>query len=166
MASEKTAVGMPEGRLQVRVGEIVRFRVESGNYQHGVLFEKAKSELEARVWEAVKDSEELKTVPDSFTAFDRNNVETTAPLGEFRHEPFFYPGTQSASRGRFDPQADLVKEAAMVIDAEHRCCRFLHFLLLVEPGDGPIWLEVTGPEGTPAFLSTLLDTAPARSSGR
>lgn len=81
MASEKTAVGMPEGRLQVRAGEIVRFRVESGNYEHGVLFEKAKSELEARVWEAVKDSEELKTVPDSFTAFDRNNVQTTDPKG-------------------------------------------------------------------------------------
>ena len=45
-------------------------------------------------------------------------------------------------RWRFDPQSDLVKEAAAVIDAEHRCCRFLRFLLLVEPGDGAVWLEV------------------------
>ena len=69
-------------------------------------------------------------------------------------------------RWRFDPQADLVKEAAAVIDAEHRCCRFLRFLLLVEPGDGPVWLDVTGPEGTEDFLSTLLDTMPETSNGR
>ena len=69
-------------------------------------------------------------------------------------------------RWRFDPQIDLVKEAAAVIEAEHRCCRFLRFLLLIEPGDGPVWLEVTGPEGTEGFLSTLLDTAPDTSNGR
>ena len=69
-------------------------------------------------------------------------------------------------RWRFDPQANLVKDAAAVIDAEHRCCRFLRFLLLVEPGAGPVWLEVTGPEGTEDFLSTLLDTTRETSSGR
>ena len=69
-------------------------------------------------------------------------------------------------RWRFDPQADLVKEAAAVIESEHRCCRFLRFLLLVEPGDGPVWLEVTGPEGTADFLPTLLDTARGPSDRR
>ena len=64
-------------------------------------------------------------------------------------------------RWRFDPRADLVTEAAAVIEAEHRCCRFLRFVLQVEPGDGPVWVEVTGPEGTEQFLSTLLDTLPA-----
>lgn len=39
------------------------------------------------------------------------------------------------------------------------------FLLLVEPGDGPVWLEVTGPEGTESFLDTLLDTPPATAGG-
>jgi hypothetical protein len=39
-------------------------------------------------------------------------------------------------RFQFAPRPDLLKEAAAVIDAEHRCCRFLRFLLLVEPGDG------------------------------
>ena len=68
-------------------------------------------------------------------------------------------------RWRFDPQASLVQEAAAVIAAEHRCCRFLRFLLLVEPGDGPVWLEVTGPEGTKSFLDTLLDTPPATAGG-
>ena len=61
-------------------------------------------------------------------------------------------------RWRFVPDAGLVKDAAAVIEAEHRCCRFLRFQLVVEPGDGPVWLEVTGPEGTREFLSTLLDT--------
>jgi hypothetical protein len=26
----------------------------------------------------------------------------------------------------------------------------------VEPGGGPIWLEITGPQGTAAFLESLL----------
>lgn len=68
-------------------------------------------------------------------------------------------------RWRFDPQADLVQEIAAVIDAEHRCCRFLRFSLVVEPGDGPVWIEVTGPEGAEDFLSTLLDTTQG-TSGR
>src|SRR4029434_7732667 len=58
-------------------------------------------------------------------------------------------------RWRFDPQADLVKKAAAVIDAEHRCCRFLRFLLLVEPGDGPVWLAVSGAEGGDGRLDSL-----------
>jgi hypothetical protein len=69
-------------------------------------------------------------------------------------------------RWRFDPQADLVRKAAAVIDAEHRCCRFLRFLLLVEPGDGPVWLEVTGPEGTEDFLSSLQNKGSRTSEGR
>jgi hypothetical protein len=59
-------------------------------------------------------------------------------------------------RWRFEPHPDLVKDAAAVIDAEHRCCQFLRFVLRVDPGDGPVWLEVTGPPGTEDFLSTLL----------
>lgn len=68
-------------------------------------------------------------------------------------------------RWRFDFQHDLLKEIAAVIDAEHRCCPFLRFVLLVERGDGPVWLEVTGPEGTEDFLSALL-AAPTQSSAR
>jgi hypothetical protein len=60
-------------------------------------------------------------------------------------------------RWRFSPRADLVKEIGAVIEAEHRCCRFLRFHLVVEPGDGAVWLEVTGPEGTDEFLRTLTE---------
>jgi hypothetical protein len=68
-------------------------------------------------------------------------------------------------RWRFNPEAGLLNEAATVIDAEHRCCRFLRFVLRVEAGEGPVWLEVTGPAGTEAFLTTLLDTPGASKDG-
>ena len=69
-------------------------------------------------------------------------------------------------RWRFNPRVNLAKEAGSVIDAEHHCCRFLRFRLLVEPGDGPVYLEVTGPAGTEEFLTALVDikgeTSPRR----
>ena len=68
-------------------------------------------------------------------------------------------------RWRFAPAEDLVRKAAAVIEAEHRCCRFLRFALVVEPGDGPVWLQVTGPEGTDQFLSQFAGTT-ADASGR
>jgi hypothetical protein len=67
-------------------------------------------------------------------------------------------------RWRFNPEVGLLNEAAAVIDAEHRCCRFLRFILCIEAGEGPVWLEVTGPAGTEEFLTTLLDT-PGVSNG-
>lgn len=45
---------------------------------------------------------------------------------------------------------------AQVIDAERQCCRFLRFRCTYEPDLGPISLEVTGPEGTGAFLGEVL----------
>lgn len=38
-------------------------------------------------------------------------------------------------RWRFNPEARLLNVAAAVIDAEHRCCRFLRFVLRVEEGE-------------------------------
>ena len=57
---------------------------------------------------------------------------------------------------RFDSRPGLLADVAAVIEAEHRCCRFLRFALTIEPGDGPVTLEVTGPEGTARFLEDLL----------
>ena len=37
---------------------------------------------------------------------------------------------------------------ASVIEAERGCCRFLRFRLTIEPHGGPLWMEVTGSEGT------------------
>lgn len=55
---------------------------------------------------------------------------------------------------RFAP--DHLDEVMEVIRLEHRCCAFLRFTLTVEPGDGPIRLEVTGPPGTKEFLADFL----------
>jgi hypothetical protein len=44
---------------------------------------------------------------------------------------------------------------AETINAERQCCRFLRFVVTVESGGGPLWLEITGPHGTPAFLESL-----------
>jgi acetamidase/formamidase len=41
------------------------------------------------------------------------------------------------------------------IDAERRCCRFLRFQLTVEPADGPVLLDLTGPPGTREFVAAL-----------
>jgi hypothetical protein len=42
------------------------------------------------------------------------------------------------------------------VTAERHCCQFLRFQITVEPGGGPIALELTGPKGTKEFLSALL----------
>jgi hypothetical protein len=61
-------------------------------------------------------------------------------------------------RWRFTASADCLAAVAETIDAERQCCRFLRFVLTVEPGGGPIWLEITGPQGTSEFLESLLYT--------
>jgi hypothetical protein len=44
-------------------------------------------------------------------------------------------------------------ELAKLVDLEHQCCPFLRFCVTVESNNGPIWLEMTGPEGTKEFLA-------------
>jgi hypothetical protein len=56
----------------------------------------------------------------------------------------------------FTPTPEIPMAIARVIEAERHCCRFLRFQVTVEPAEGPIVLEVTGPPGTGAFLQQLL----------
>jgi hypothetical protein len=42
------------------------------------------------------------------------------------------------------------------VDAERQCCRFLRFSITVEPDEGPLFVELTGPPGTREFLAELL----------
>ena len=44
-------------------------------------------------------------------------------------------------------------EVANLIDLERQCCPFMTFNMKVA-GDGPLRLELTGPEGTKQFLET------------
>lgn len=60
-------------------------------------------------------------------------------------------------RWRFSPSTEVLMAAVKTIDAERQCCRFLKFGLTIEPDGGDVWLEVTGPDGTTAFLSHLMD---------
>jgi hypothetical protein len=59
-------------------------------------------------------------------------------------------------RIRFAASAEMLIEIAHTIEAERQCCRFLRFVVTVEPADGPIAVEVTGPAGTREFLDALL----------
>ncbi len=59
-------------------------------------------------------------------------------------------------RWRFVPDAQILPDIAAVIDAERQCCRFLQFQVTVEADGGPVWLDVTGPDGTADFLAQLV----------
>ena len=56
----------------------------------------------------------------------------------------------------FPTEAKWISELAQLITFERECCPFLQFALRTDPGSGPIWLELTGPEGTKEFLKSLL----------
>ncbi len=56
----------------------------------------------------------------------------------------------------FAPTSEVWAAIARTVDAERQCCPFLRFQLTIEPGSGPVILEVTGPPGTGAFLERLV----------
>jgi hypothetical protein len=51
--------------------------------------------------------------------------------------------------------SDAFSKVAELIDLERACCQFLKFRLTIEPGNGPLVLEITGPPGAKEFLSSL-----------
>lgn len=59
---------------------------------------------------------------------------------------------------RFDAPA--FDEVARFVANERRCCPFLTFTLELAPDGGPLWLRLTGPAGTRAFLEAEFLTAP------
>ena len=62
-------------------------------------------------------------------------------------------------RLRFAVSEDVLSLITRTIDAERRCCRFLRFQLTVEPADGPVLLDLTGPPGTRDFVAALFTSA-------
>jgi hypothetical protein len=60
-------------------------------------------------------------------------------------------------RFEFDATTETLNAIITAIDAERQCCRFLRFQLVVEPAGGPARLDVTGPAGTQAFLTGMLE---------
>lgn len=51
------------------------------------------------------------------------------------------------------PWGDRIAE---FIASERQCCTFFRFEVDYEPDSGPIWLRMTGPDGTRAFIEGLL----------
>ena len=58
---------------------------------------------------------------------------------------------------RFPADDRWIAELSKLITAERQCCPFLRFKIDVEPGNGAIWLELTGPPVTKDFLNSLFD---------
>ncbi|MBV9957995.1 MAG: hypothetical protein JO360_06210, partial [Acidobacteria bacterium] len=54
---------------------------------------------------------------------------------------------------RLPSNAQWITELARLIRLERECCLFLRFQLIIEPDHGPLWLELTGPQGTKDFLT-------------
>jgi hypothetical protein len=46
-----------------------------------------------------------------------------------------------------------------LVNLERQCCPFFRLRITVEPGNGPMWLELTGPPGTKDFLATIFDSS-------
>jgi hypothetical protein len=64
--------------------------------------------------------------------------------------------TPAGYRYRFDTAPDGLSAIAAAVEGERQCCRFLRFSITLEPNLGPIWVDVSGPEGTKTFLADLL----------
>ena len=62
-------------------------------------------------------------------------------------------------RYQFASHGELIPKLGNLIQLEHECCPFLTFHLTVEPGDGSVLLEMTGPEGTKEFLAEIFGEA-------
>ncbi|HEY8186243.1 MAG TPA: hypothetical protein VIF64_09250 [Pyrinomonadaceae bacterium] len=58
---------------------------------------------------------------------------------------------------RFPSEASWLATLVELITVERACCPFLQFNLRLEPANGPIWLEPTGPPGTKDFLNSILE---------
>jgi len=56
---------------------------------------------------------------------------------------------------RFPSDVSWLATLTEVIALERACCPFLRFNLRLEPSEGPIWLELTGPPGTKDFLNSV-----------
>lgn len=57
----------------------------------------------------------------------------------------------------FTSEGNRFKELAEMIDVERQCCPFLQFRITLSAGNGPLTLEITGPEGTKDFLLSTFE---------
>ena len=60
-------------------------------------------------------------------------------------------------RLRFESSEETLSSIVQAVEAERHCCRFLRFTITVEPNDGAMLLELTGPPGSREFVAALLE---------
>jgi hypothetical protein len=59
----------------------------------------------------------------------------------------------------FPSTGDWLGQLTGLIELERQCCPFLRFRLTIEASGGPLWLEMTGPQGTKDFLVDVFKEA-------
>jgi hypothetical protein len=55
----------------------------------------------------------------------------------------------------FPAAPQVLEQLTQLVDLERQCCRFLRFSIVVEAGERPIRLEVTGPPEAKAMIEDL-----------
>ena len=50
----------------------------------------------------------------------------------------------------------VVSRLGQLVELERACCPFIHFRIVVEPANGPVWLELTGPPDSRDLLEGML----------
>jgi hypothetical protein len=56
---------------------------------------------------------------------------------------------------RFEASSDAITNLGRLIALERECCPFLRFRLLIEAGDGPLWLEITAQPAAQGLVREL-----------
>lgn len=54
---------------------------------------------------------------------------------------------------RFEPTSEVLAQLGRLVDLERQCCPFLTFRIIIEAGNQPICLEVTGPPEARAVIA-------------
>ena len=78
-------------------------------------------------------------------------------LAELLARAEHYELSEDGLRMRFSAGTNIVATLARVVDAERQCCRFMRFVITVEPDGGAVSLDLSGPAGTRDFIAGLLD---------
>lgn len=56
---------------------------------------------------------------------------------------------------RFQPRSEVLMQLSRLVDLERQCCRFLTYRIVVEAGEQPIRLEITGPPEATQMVADL-----------
>jgi RimJ/RimL family protein N-acetyltransferase len=131
----------------------------SGRYRDSVCFSiieaewpEVKARLEGRLRQ-MRSVIETEALPVACTLSAAELQERReAVLQKVRHKVLEVRELEDGYAYSFPSEGEWLRELAGLIDLERQCCPFIRFRITVEANDGPAWLELTGPEGTKAFL--------------